>query len=105
MLQITKDRSGGEVDVKLGESFEIELPENRTTGHRWHLRSSGGPVVEPQDDSFQAPARPPGAAGVRRWLFRAVTAGSADLEMEYRRPWEKRAVETFRITVRVTVGS
>src|SRR3954467_15716513 len=101
MVQINKDQNGGAVEVVLSESFELQLPENRTTGYRWHLRSSGEPVLEVQDDSFQTAAGPPGAGGVRRWRFRAGQEGTADLEIDYQRSWEKRAAETFRLRVRV----
>jgi inhibitor of cysteine peptidase len=101
MLQVTKDQNGGAIEVALGESFEIQLPENPTTGYRWHLRSSGEPVLEVQDDSFQTAAAPPGAGGVRRWRFRAGQEGTADLEIEYKRSWEQGRADTFRLSVRV----
>jgi inhibitor of cysteine peptidase len=101
MLQVTKNQSGGAVEVVLGESFEIQLPENPTTGYRWQLRSSGEPILEVQDDSFQPTTDRPGAGGMRRWRFRAGQEGATNLQIEYRRSWEKAAVETFQISVRV----
>src|SRR5947207_1385642 len=102
MLQITKDASGGEVEVKLGDCFEVAFPENPTTGYRWHLRCSGGSVLELQEDSFQASsAATLGAGGTRRWRFCAAQAGAADVELEHRRSWEKQPAETARMTIRV----
>ena len=103
MLQFTKDQSGGAADMKVGETFEVELPENPTTGYRWYLRSSGGSLLQLQDDSFQASGETTcGAGGMRRWCFRAVQPGSSDFEMEYRRSWEKRPAEAFSLTIRVS---
>ncbi len=102
MLQIDKNQSGGEVEVSLGDSFEVRLPENPTTGYRWALHSSGGPSLEIQEDTFEGQGGGDlGAGGVHRWRFRTVQEGTADLVMEYRRSWEKRAAETFRVTIRV----
>jgi inhibitor of cysteine peptidase len=101
MLQVNKDQNGDAVEVAPGESFEIQLPENPTTGYRWHIRSPGEPVLEVQDDSFQASAIVPGAGGVRCWRFRAAQEGTADLEMDYKRSWEKGRADSFRIHVRV----
>ena len=101
MLQINKDQTGGELEIERGESFEVELPENPTTGYRWHPRSSGAPLLELEDDSFHASGGLYGAGGLRRWRFRAVQEGSADLELEYRRSWEARAAESFKVAVRV----
>src|SRR5271163_1999648 len=98
MLQITKDRSGSNVEVKLGESFEVELSENPTTGYRWQLLSTGGSVIEPEDDSYQPlGGNSPGGGGIRRWRFRTLKEGVVDVEMEYRRSWEKQPAQTFRV--------
>jgi inhibitor of cysteine peptidase len=102
MLQISKNQSGSEVQVRRGEAFEIHLPENPTTGYRWHLRSSGSPVLDVQDDSFEASGALCGGGGVRSWRFLPVQEGAKNLEMEYRRSWEKQAAETFTVTVRVS---
>ena len=101
MLQIDKPMSGGEVEVKLGDSFEVRLPENPTTGYRWRLNPSGGPAVEVQEDSFEHSGGPYGAGGIRHWRLRAVAEGTAELTMDYRRGWEQWPAETFKITIRV----
>jgi inhibitor of cysteine peptidase len=102
MLQITKARNGSEIEVRPGETFELELPENPTTGYRWHLLSADGSVYKLQDDSFQPSGGTAyGGGGIRRWRFQAVQEGAAPLEVEYRRSWEKQAAEIFKITVRV----
>jgi inhibitor of cysteine peptidase len=101
MTQIIEAMNGGEVQVGLDESFEVRLPENPTTGYGWRLDSSGAPAVEVQEDDFEPPKASLGAGGVRRWRFRAVQEGVADLRLEYRREWEQRAARTFTVTVRV----
>jgi len=103
MLQFTKDQSGGAFEMKVGETFEVQLPENPTTGYRWYLRTSGGSCLELADDSFQPSGGTTcGAGGMRRWRFCAVRAGSADIEMVHRRSWEKGPAEAFSLTIRVS---
>jgi inhibitor of cysteine peptidase len=103
MLRITKDSSPREIAVRPGDTFEIEFPENPTTGYRWHLSSSNEPVLELQDDSFQpAGGTACGAGGLRRWRFQATQAGSTTLDLQYRRPWEQQPAQTTQIAVHVS---
>ncbi len=102
MRHVTKEQCGGEIEVKLGETIEIEFPENPTTGYRWQIHSSGGSVLELQDDSYQMSGQLTcGGGGIRRWCFRAVQEGAGEIEIEYRRSWEKQPAEICRIAVRV----
>ena len=101
MLQITKNYAGAPLEVSVGESFELRLPENPTTGYRWTLRSNGQPVVELQADSFETSAGLCGAGGTHIWRFRASQAGVGELATDLRRSWEKRATETFNVSVQV----
>ena len=99
MIEINKTQNGAEVEVILGEPFEVRLPENPTTGFRWKIRADGAPTVQLEDDFFQPPGAAVGAGGGRRWRFRTAQAGSAILEMDYGRSWEQRPAETFRVTI------
>src|SRR5437660_4307603 len=82
MPEIGKEHSGSELNLEIGESLELRLPENPTTGYRWQLRSSGSPVLELMEDSPSPAGEAVGAGRVRRWVFRAAQAGLARLELE-----------------------
>jgi inhibitor of cysteine peptidase len=101
VLQIDQSSNGGEVEVGLGESFEVRLPENPTTGYRWRLRDSAGPALEVQEDSFQPFSNRIGAGGTRRWRIMATREGVARLEMDCKRSSGQHAVDSFAVTVRV----
>jgi inhibitor of cysteine peptidase len=101
MREITKADSGRELDVGVGETIKLGLPENPTTGYRWQLRSSGGPVLELAEHDFVPSRETVGAGGLRCWTFRAVRAGVARLELEQRRSWERQATDTFSVTISV----
>ena len=103
MIQITKDTNGGQVEIALGEQLEIQLPENPTTGYRWHLQKSGSPILEVQEDSYQVAGAARGAGGTqRRWRLRSLQAGRTQLAIEHRRSWETNVTETFVVDVQVT---
>lgn len=102
MRKIMKEQCGAVIKVGPLESFEVELPENPTTGYRWQLASELGTALQLEDDSFQAGNEAVcGAGGVRRWRFRAGSEGATELAIHRRRSWEHRAAETFNVTIRV----
>jgi inhibitor of cysteine peptidase len=102
MLQITKSQSGSELQVVAGETFEVRLPENPTTGYRWQGHDPlCGPALEFLGDSFDRSGETPGAGGTHTWRFRAVETGATELSWEYQRAWEKKSVDTFRVTIQV----
>ena len=103
MHQIAQDDNGREVTLAVGEAVELSLPENRTTGFHWELKAKGGPVCELVEDEFEPATGPPGKGGVHRWQFRAVRAGSGEIELQYRRHWEENAApaRTYQVSVRV----
>jgi len=93
--------NGREVRVALGEIIELRLPENRTTGFKWIIKSSGEPVCGLLDDRFIAGEKTHGGGGTRQWRLRAVAAGTAHLELALSRSWEGQPpARTFKITVR-----
>jgi len=93
--------NGRDVVVSVGESFEIELSENPTTGYRWQMSATGPSAVELETDKFEPSTEAIGAGGTRRWTFLAVREGNDHLEFEYRRSWERKATELFRIAIQV----
>lgn len=91
------------VDVLLGQTIEVRLKENPTTGFRWQLTSDGGPACVVNDDEFTTASGPPGRGGEHTWRFKVVGVGDGDIELAYRRRWESspEAGKTFKIHVKV----
>jgi inhibitor of cysteine peptidase len=101
MIQIDKSQNGGEVEVALGQQIELRLGENPTTGYRWHLRSKIEPVLAVHEDTFASSGTGVGAGGIRCWRFQAAQEGTARVELENRRSWEKRMIDEFAVNIRV----
>lgn len=91
------------IEVAIGQTIEVRLPENPTTGFRWQLTSDGGPACVVTDDQFIAPSGPPGKGGDHTWRFKVVRPDESDIELGYRRSWGGAvgASRIFKIHVKV----
>jgi inhibitor of cysteine peptidase len=92
------------ITVALGETFELVLPSNPSTGYHWNFL--GEPDVNlfelvSQDYIAEQPTAI-GSGGVEVWTFRAVSAGDTTLVLGYYPPTnasELEEVVTFSIHV------
>ncbi len=98
---------GSEVELAAGQTLEVTLESNPTTGYGWEVSEVDGAVLAQEGEAqFQeAPTEGEqvvGAGGVQTFRFTA-SPGETTLTLVYRRPWEKDVdpLETF--TVHVTV--
>jgi inhibitor of cysteine peptidase len=99
MLKIDQAQNGSSLEVPLGDPFQVQLPENPTTGYRWQLQSAGDQALDLEEDSFERSPGGIGAGGLRCWRFQAARAGLVHLEIALRRSWQPQPIETFAITV------
>jgi inhibitor of cysteine peptidase len=90
--------------VNAGETFDIVLPSNPSTGYRWDFAT---PLDESliqfvsQDYIAQEPVLP-GSGGVDVWTFRAISAGDTTIELGYYPPSnDTEPDETVVFSVRV----
>lgn len=99
----TENFNGQTIEMTVGESLEIRLQENPTTGFRWQLIADDGAVCALISDAFEGPGGPLGRGGEHGWLFKALEPGECDIEFHYRRRWMSAAkpVRTFRIHIRI----
>lgn len=104
MQQIDETWNGRQLELRVGQGFELSLPENPTTGFRWALESNGGPVVARVSDAFVPLAGPPGAGGFHHWQFEAARDGNADLRLAYRRSWGQTSEPAKAFVLRVVVA-
>jgi predicted secreted protein len=87
-VELTESDAGAERSVGVGEELVVRLPENRTTGYRWHLALPAG-ALSLDGDSYEAeaPGRP-GSGGTRTFRLRATQPGTHRLGAALRRSWE-----------------
>jgi len=103
MLEMAEDDNGREVTLAMGEMAELTLAENPTTGYQWELSAKADSVCKLVKDEFEPAGGPTGSGGVHRWRFKAVKPGSGEIELQYRRPWEKNAAPARSYHARVQV--
>jgi inhibitor of cysteine peptidase len=90
-MRFEEDANDRQVNLRVGEVFEIHLPETRTTGYKWAIEKGGEPVCALVSESSDAPPSPPGRAGTHLWQFRAAQPGAATIVLHHKRPWEPAA--------------
>ena len=103
MLQFEEHATGNEIELNVGEKFEILLRENRTTGFRWSLISNGEPACKLLGDSFKITDGSTGKGGGHSWQFQAVQEGLGKIKLVYKRSWETERADTqsFSLGVRI----
>lgn len=104
MLLIQQDNNGQTFDTKVGQVFEIRLPENPTTGFRWTVTADKSACSVVRDEFHSPQPAPPGASGEHTWEFKAVAPGDCEIALSYRRPWqtEGQPAQAFKVHVRIT---
>ena len=102
MLAIDHTQNNGTAEVHVGDSIQVQLAENATTGYRWHLKSFGDPALRVIDDLFAASQGGYGGGGMRHWTFMADHPAVVPLCFELKRSWEPQAAEIFKISIGVT---
>ncbi|HKN13654.1 MAG TPA: protease inhibitor I42 family protein [Candidatus Binatus sp.] len=100
-MQFTDSDDGHEIQVRVGDTFEVSLSETRTTGFSWSIKSVGEPVCSIVADSFANPSTTPGRSGTHQWTFKVDQPGSATIELHYARQWQKSApARTYTLRIR-----
>ena len=97
------------LEVQIGETFEVKLCSNPTTGFQWSEKAqiSNAAILKQEDHKFigaeNEPPPPPGTPGQEIWTFKVLKQGSSDIYLEYSRPWEGGKKEERTCTVNVVV--
>ena len=100
VMEFDKTASGRELALAVGDQLHLTLPETRSGGFHWQLRSAGSPVLRVKDGGSQRAAGI-GGSGVHRWTLIAAQKGTAKFELSYGRSWEASAKEHFTLTLKV----
>ena len=94
-----------EVEVIVNGSLTVTLCSNQTTGYQWSesAQISDQTILQQTEHKFVPPENKDvvGAPGKEVWTFKALKKGTAEVSMEYSRPWEggEKATWTFTLTV------
>ena len=86
----TSPKNAIPISVCEGCQFSITLDSNATTGYMWRLNNQPDiTVLKLIDNTYNAPkVKVPGAGGTEVWTFQGLKKGTAQIVLEYVRPWE-----------------
>lgn len=103
-LKIDKDSNGKTISIPSGQSLEIKLEGNITTGYEWQVISVDETILKPVGEpKYSSESKLAGAGGEFLFKFETKNPGETNLKLGYLRPWEENTepIETFEITVMV----
>jgi inhibitor of cysteine peptidase len=102
MRSITAADAGKQVALSVGESCQVVLAGNPTTGYQWEVVSLDTAVVKQVSAATYAPSGTAmGSGGQFTFQFKAVAPGQTPLKLIYHRPFEKETppVQTCEVTL------
>lgn len=103
IMKFGLEDDGREIEVRPRDEFEIQVPETRTAGYRWRAKRVADPACEMVSERSETAPGKVGGSGSHHFFFRALTAGTAEIELHYGRSWEQDQgpAKTFRLKVHV----
>jgi inhibitor of cysteine peptidase len=104
-VHLTTADAGKTVVLKPGDSLDITLEGNPSTGYTWETTSQDLKTLKQNGEIEALPAKDTkmGASQMLVLHFSAVSAGQETLKLVYHRPWEKgvEPASTFEINITV----
>jgi inhibitor of cysteine peptidase len=102
-LPVSKSENGKQIEISEGELIRIQLPATPGAGYAWELIEIDEQVLHQEGESQFPPADANlvGGSEYQTFLLKAVSTGRTNVELVYRRPWEKDVdpLETFTLIV------
>lgn len=98
IVRVTADDTGTTVILHVGDTLEVALSGNPTTGYGWEVAPDGtGILVLDGEPTYTSDSALVGAGGTYVFSFAAQAEGEADVDLVYRRAWEEGVapVDTF----------
>ena len=103
-VTVDETDNGSSIDLEVGQTLEVSLEENPSTGFAWNVTEEpDAAVIAPVEDDFDiSDPYSDGAGGTRSLLFEAVAPGETEMLLDYYFQTESDDVyETFSLTVTV----
>lgn len=95
------------IQTRVGQSFQVTLRSNPTTGYQWKLAEKpDSKVVVCDGNRYEAPpvSNRVGVGGREVWAFKAAGEGTANIRMDYVRPWETNVPPVLTTNIAVVVS-
>ena len=90
VIRINEADAGKTIELSTGDTLELSLEGNPTTGYTWEVLSGQALLEQMSEVEFSAASQQlVGSSGQMLFKFEAVAAGETILEMAYLRPFER----------------
>ena len=106
-VQLTDANNGGQVTVKVGQTINLRLEANPSTGFGWEVSQVDTKLLAQEGDKNYAPAsqnKPvAGGGGWEVFRFAVQQKGETTLKLIYHRSWEKgvEPAKTFEVKIQI----
>ncbi len=101
---LTEADAGRSIELRAGDTLEVTLPGNASTGFQWEVKSVDASILKPSGEpAFKSSSNALGSSGQFTLRFEAVAPGQTKLQLIYHRPFETDTppAQTFEVTVTV----
>lgn len=106
-LKLGAEASGSSIRLAPGQTLEISLAGNPTTGYSWTTEAGGDPVLRAAGEPTYAPDTDGGTlvggGGTYTFAYEGAGPGTTRIELAYRRAWETGVAPLERFTLEVAV--
>jgi inhibitor of cysteine peptidase len=101
---VTDDDKGSDVEIKLGDTLEVRLASNPSTGYMWYVHPKSTALLKLIGQN-QTDATEPGVGRpiVQVFRFQPKRTGDVILLLRYARAWEKPALGEEQFTLHVVI--
>ena len=103
MLTLVQTDDGRTVDVAVGDTVRIVLPENATTGYRWAIDRYDRDVIEAVATEPNYTGAAVGSGGEVAFVFQAKKAGTGEIALKNWRHFEGDASVRSRFRLRLNM--
>ena len=105
LTELDSDRRS--LSLKIGDTLQVTLPSNPTTGYTWTDDWSCKGILkrrgEKQYQPFKREKHLVGSGGVEIFKYRVIGRGTTTLSFSYVRPWERAVSPMGMATWKITV--
>ena len=105
MPALTEADNGRTVDLRVGETVDITLPENATSGYRWAIDRLDAGIAEANEAKPHYRSGQVGSAGQVTFALKSTGPGSGEVLLKYWRHFEGDASVTKRFRIRLNARS
>lgn len=97
---VTMEHHRQTIQVSPGDTIELQLEENPTTGYSWAIENLAPAFTVQQNDYELLSEAGIGGGGTRKVLLKVEGSGNGQIRLNNRQPWSGDVYQTFELDVK-----